>query len=168
MLRVEYDRLWPLSSPATSAPFVSLSIDSPDSHVNYRDSGRLELHCFCRGTTFHVDEAAVGVGKTRKQREDYDRLRPLSYPAASVALVCFSIDSQYSRENNMGSERRKLCCFCRGAPFLVDEVAVGDGKARKQREDYDWLRPLSYLAASVAFVCFSIDSHYSWENYMGS
>ncbi|XP_037284004.2 uncharacterized protein LOC119176750 [Rhipicephalus microplus] len=158
MLRVEYDRLLPLSSPATSVAFVSLSIDSPDSHVNYMDLGRLELRCFCRGTTFHVDKPAVGVGKTRKQREDYERLRPLSYPAASVALVCFSIDSQYSGENNMASERRKLGCFCRGAPFLVDEVAVGDGKARKQREDYDRLRPLSYPTRAVVSISFSIAS----------
>nr|XP_037284004.1 rho-related protein racG-like [Rhipicephalus microplus] len=164
MLRVKYDRLRPMSSPATSVAFVSFSIDSPDSHVNYMDSGRLKLHCFCRGTTFHVDEAAVGVGKTRKQREDYDRLRPLSYPAASVALVCFSIDSPDSRKNNMGSERRKLCCFCRGAPFLVDEVAVGDGKARKQREDYDRLRPLSYPTRAVVSICFSIASPETREN----
>ena len=25
-------------------------------------------------------------------REDYDRLRPLSYPKTSVVLICFSID----------------------------------------------------------------------------
>jgi Ras homolog gene family, member A len=34
----------------------------------------------------------VGLWDTAGQ-EDYDRLRPLSYPHSDVFLVCFSIDS---------------------------------------------------------------------------
>lgn len=32
-------------------------------------------------------------------QEDYDRLRPLSYPDTDVILMCFSIDSPDSLEN---------------------------------------------------------------------
>ena len=32
-------------------------------------------------------------------QEDYDRLRPLSYPQTDVFLVCFSIESHTSLEN---------------------------------------------------------------------
>ncbi|TWU70697.1 GTP-binding protein Rho1 [Metarhizium rileyi] len=32
-------------------------------------------------------------------QEDYDRLRPLSYPGAQVVLICFAIDSPDSLEN---------------------------------------------------------------------
>jgi small GTP-binding protein len=32
-------------------------------------------------------------------QEDYDRLRPLSYPDSHVILVCFSIDNPDSLEN---------------------------------------------------------------------
>ena len=32
-------------------------------------------------------------------QEDYDRLRPLSYPDADVVLICFSIDKPESLEN---------------------------------------------------------------------
>src|ERR1044072_3632466 len=32
-------------------------------------------------------------------QEDYDRLRPLSYPDAHVVLICFSIDSPDSPHN---------------------------------------------------------------------
>jgi GTPase SAR1 family protein len=32
-------------------------------------------------------------------QEDYDRLRPLSYPDTNVLLICFSIDSPDSLEN---------------------------------------------------------------------
>ncbi len=31
--------------------------------------------------------------------EDYDRLRPLSYPGTHVVLMCFAIDSPDSRDN---------------------------------------------------------------------
>ncbi|XP_075732515.1 uncharacterized protein LOC142775078 [Rhipicephalus microplus] len=164
MLRVDYDRLRPLSYPATSVVLVCFSIDSQYSRDINMGSERRKLCCFCRGMPFLVDEVAVGDGKAMKQREDYDRLRPLSYLAASVAFVCFSIDSHYSRENYMGSKTTKVCCFCRGTPFLVEEVAVGDGKARKQREDYDRLRPLSYPTRAVVSISFSITSPETREN----
>ncbi len=32
-------------------------------------------------------------------QEDYDRLRPLSYPDTNVLLICFSVDSPDSLEN---------------------------------------------------------------------
>jgi len=31
--------------------------------------------------------------------EDYDRLRPLSYPGARVVVICFSIDNPDSLDN---------------------------------------------------------------------
>lgn len=34
-------------------------------------------------------------------QEDYDRLRPLSYPESHVILICFSIGSPDSLENVM-------------------------------------------------------------------
>ena len=32
-------------------------------------------------------------------QEDYDRLRPLSYPDADVLLICFAVDSPDTLEN---------------------------------------------------------------------
>ena len=40
----------------------------------------------------------LGLWDTAGQ-EDYDRLRPLSYPQTDVFLVCFSIISRASLEN---------------------------------------------------------------------
>ena len=47
----------------------------------------------------------LGLFDTAGQ-EDYDRLRPLSYPQTDVFLVCFSVVSPSSFEN----VREKVCC----------------------------------------------------------
>ena len=43
-------------------------------------------------------------------QEDYDRLRPLSYPDTDVILICYSIDSPDSLQNipgNLNSKNQK-------------------------------------------------------------
>jgi GTPase SAR1 family protein len=40
-------------------------------------------------------------------QEDYDRLRPLSYPQTDVFLVCFSVVSPSSFENVREKVRKK-------------------------------------------------------------
>ena len=42
-------------------------------------------------------------------QEDYDRLRPLSYPDTDVILMCFAIDSPDSLENIPEVMECKLC-----------------------------------------------------------
>ncbi|KAL5109488.1 Transforming protein RhoA [Taenia crassiceps] len=46
-----------------------------------------------------VFENYVADIEMENTREDYDRLRPLSYPETDVILMCFSIDSPDSLEN---------------------------------------------------------------------
>lgn len=40
----------------------------------------------------------LGLWDTAPEHEDYDRLRPLSYPQTDVFILCFSITSRYSFE----------------------------------------------------------------------
>lgn len=40
-------------------------------------------------------------------QEDYDRLRPLSYPESDVVLMCFSVDSASSLDNLTEKVRNK-------------------------------------------------------------
>jgi len=52
-------------------------------------------------------------------QEDYDRLRPLSYPDTEVILMCFSVDSHDSLENIHAKWVPEVQHFCPNVPFLL-------------------------------------------------
>ncbi|VDM41371.1 unnamed protein product [Toxocara canis] len=52
-------------------------------------------------------------------QEDYDRLRPLSYPDADVILICFSIDSPDSLENIPEKWVPEVRHFCPNVPIIL-------------------------------------------------
>lgn len=52
-------------------------------------------------------------------QEDYDRLRPLSYPQTDVFLVCFSVTSPASFENVREKWFPEVHHHCPGVPCLI-------------------------------------------------
>ncbi|PIA14731.1 hypothetical protein COEREDRAFT_46045 [Coemansia reversa NRRL 1564] len=60
----------------------------------------------------------LGLFDTAGQ-EDYDRLRPLSYPQTDVFLVCFSVASQASFENVKEKWFPEVRHHCPGVPCLI-------------------------------------------------
>lgn len=52
-------------------------------------------------------------------QEDFDRLRPLSYPDTHVILICFSIDSSISAGNVEEKWIEEVRHFCPGKPVLL-------------------------------------------------
>merc|ERR1712241_94647 len=52
-------------------------------------------------------------------QEDYDRLRPLSYPDTDVILMCFSIDSPDSLENIPEKGTPEVKHFCPNVPIIL-------------------------------------------------
>jgi len=52
-------------------------------------------------------------------QEDYDRLRPLSYPDTDVILMCFSIDSPDSLENIPEKWTPEVRHFCPNVPIIL-------------------------------------------------
>lgn len=44
-------------------------------------------------------------------QEDYDRLRPLSYPDSNVILICFAVDSPDSLDNIREKVKRMMLGF---------------------------------------------------------
>ncbi|KAF3915279.1 hypothetical protein AA313_de0201083 [Arthrobotrys entomopaga] len=86
----------------------------------------------------------LGLFDTAGQ-EDYDRLRPLSYPQTDVFLVCFSITSPASFENVREKWIPEVRHHCPGIPCLIvgtqvdlrDDAGVID-KLNRQR-----MKPIS-------------------------
>ncbi|RPA81849.1 hypothetical protein BJ508DRAFT_107814 [Ascobolus immersus RN42] len=52
-------------------------------------------------------------------QEDYDRLRPLSYPDSHVILICFAIDSPDSLDNVQEKWISEVLHFCQNLPILL-------------------------------------------------
>jgi Ras family protein A len=63
-------------------------------------------------------------------QEDYDRLRPLSYPDTDVILMCFSIDSPDSLENIPEKWNPEVRHFCPNVPVVL----VGNKKDLRNDE----------------------------------
>lgn len=52
-------------------------------------------------------------------QEDYDRLRPLSYPDSNVVLICFSVDLPDSLDNVQEKWISEVLHFCPGVPIIL-------------------------------------------------
>ena len=52
-------------------------------------------------------------------QDDYDRLRPLSYPDTDVLVLCFSIDSQDSLLNIREKWVPEVKHFCHSVPIIL-------------------------------------------------
>ena len=72
-------------------------------------------------------------------QEDYDRLRPLSYPDTDVILMCFSIDSPDSLENIPEKWTPEVKHFCPNVPIIL----VGNKK--DLRNDGNTIRELQKM-----------------------
>ena len=57
-------------------------------------------------------------------QEDYDRLRPLSYPQTGVFLMCFSVDSPDSFEDIKHKWCPEVSYFGPGTPFVLVGLKV--------------------------------------------
>ena len=72
-------------------------------------------------------------------QEDYDRLRPLSYPDTDVILMCFSVDSPDSLENIPEKWTPEVKHFCPNVPIIL----VGNKK--DLRNDSNTVRELAKM-----------------------
>merc|ERR1719399_1412565 len=82
------------------------------------------------------DPYTLGLFDTAGQ-EDYDRLRPLSYPQTDVFLVCFSVVSPASFENVKEKWQPEIQHHCPKTPFLLVGTQVD------LREDKETLQILA-------------------------
>mmetsp|Transcript_25165 Transcript_25165/g.51190 ORF Transcript_25165/g.51190 Transcript_25165/m.51190 type:complete len:184 (+) Transcript_25165:88-639(+) len=60
----------------------------------------------------------LGLWDTAGQ-EDYDRLRPLSYPSTDVFLICFSVDTETSYQNVKSKWLPEIEFHAPGVPIIL-------------------------------------------------
>jgi len=90
----------------------------------------------------------LGLWDTAGQ-EDYDRLRPLSYPQTDVFLLCFSVTSQTSFENLKAKWYPEIQHHCPGTPFLILGLKSdlrGDRETKQRLDD----RKQTYVTSEQA------------------
>jgi len=78
----------------------------------------------------------LGLWDTAGQ-EDYDRLRPLSYPQTDVFLICFSVISKASKDNVKAKWHPEINNHCPGTPVVLV------GTKADLRDDPQTLKQLS-------------------------
>mmetsp|Transcript_18304 Transcript_18304/g.50204 ORF Transcript_18304/g.50204 Transcript_18304/m.50204 type:complete len:186 (-) Transcript_18304:141-698(-) len=67
-----------------------------------------------------VDSKQINIGLwDTAGQEDYDRLRPLSYPSTDVFLICFSVDTMESFENIKNKWYPEIQHHAPGVPFIL-------------------------------------------------
>lgn len=88
---------------------------------------------------------SLGLWDTAGQ-EDYDRLRPLSYPQTDVFLICFSIISPASFENVRTKWHPEVKHHCPNTPFLLvgTKLDLRDDQETLARLAEKKLAPVTY------------------------
>jgi Ras-related C3 botulinum toxin substrate 1 len=87
----------------------------------------------------------LGLWDTAGQ-EDYDRLRPLSYPQTDVFLVCFSIISPSSFENVSAKWYPEVSHHCPSTPIILTgtKLDLRDDPETIERLKEKRMAPITY------------------------
>ena len=106
---------------------------------------------------------SLGLWDTAGQ-EDYDRLRPLSYPNTDVFLICYSIIDKNSLNNVESKWKPELHKFCPDIPYILvgTKTDIRFNDTRLQKLASKNIFPLTYeeaeevsdkIGASILIEC---------------
>ena len=68
-------------------------------------------------------------------QEDYDRLRPLSYPQTDVFLICFAVNSVTSFQNVREKWSPEVKHYCPNTPVLLMGMKGDLREAKEESSD---------------------------------
>ncbi|XP_060537309.1 rho-related GTP-binding protein RhoC-like [Cylas formicarius] len=90
--------------------------------------------------------------------EDYDRLRPLSYPRTDLVIICFGLDNRTSLENVKSKWYPEIKHFLPGVPYILVGNKL-DLRRGSQTPTYrDGLKVRRRIKAQGYFECSSMCS----------
>eukprot|EP01084_Bolivina_argentea_P098773 177532_1 len=72
-------------------------------------------------------------------QEDYDRLRPLSYPQTDIFLLCFAVNSRSSFEELKNKFKPEVEFHCPGAPYIIVGLKSDLREDKQMLERYDFV-----------------------------
>ncbi|XP_045414323.1 rho-related GTP-binding protein RhoD [Lemur catta] len=94
-------------------------------------------------------------------QDDYDRLRPLFYPDASVLLLCFDVTNAHSFDNVFNRWYPEVSRFCKKVPIIVVgcKTDLRKDKSLVNKLRKNGLEPVTYhrgqeMARSVGAVAY--------------
>merc|ERR1712241_926543 len=90
------------------------------------------------------EEVTMGLFDTAGQ-EDYDRLRPLSYPNTDIFLACFSVVEPVSFENIKEKWIPEITHHCPNVPFMIvgTQIDLRDDAVMIEKLTKNKTRPIS-------------------------
>ncbi|XP_005925451.1 ras-related C3 botulinum toxin substrate 1-like [Simochromis diagramma] len=98
-------------------------------------------------TNVMVDGKSVNLGLwDTAGQEDYDRLRPLSYPETNVFLICFSLVMPASYENVRHKWCHEVRHHCPNAPIILvgTKLDLRDDKDTLEKLKKNKISPITY------------------------
>lgn len=97
-------------------------------------------------------QVSLGLWDTAGQ-EDYDRLRPLSYPQTDVFLICYSVASPSSFENVTSKWYPEIKHHCPDAPIILVGKLPALGYSEERKFMYLW------FWQALKSICAKIERH---------
>lgn len=87
----------------------------------------------------------LGLWDTAGQ-EDYDRLRPLSYPGTNIFLICFSVVNPISLENVKEKWLPEVNHHCPNVPIILvgTKIDMRDDPAQIEKLKKQGLKPVTF------------------------
>ncbi|EKE41669.1 hypothetical protein ENUP19_0128G0039 [Entamoeba nuttalli] len=96
--------------------------------------------------TVMVDSKPINLGLwDTAGQEDYDRIRPLSYPQTDVFLLCFSVVSPPSFENISSKWKPEVSHHCPNTPCLLigTKIDIRDEQTQKNKTCDKKIEPIT-------------------------